>query len=249
MRAHVAFDKDGLGEAAPRPAQIDGVDAFGGGEFAVKKDKAVWPALRRACGGDVGVGFAVDRAVFKQRGRAAKDEVGRAFDGAVFVALAAVGAVGVERILIAEHAAVFKLAAIGLRRDRDRLANGPGGVFDDQVDRPEVVALDKQGRGVEGAVGAAFDLVEIIVPGDRHLAGGLGLEGQSAVPGMNSDLFLVHAGCDRDGDPLIGKRFGVVDRLLDGREVAAAIEGNADFGLVLSGGSSAARLQKKQTCH
>src|SRR5205823_3853396 len=110
---------------------------------------AVRLEIRRRGRGDPARAGAMNLAPLEKRGRAAEDEVGRAFDEAVLEILPP--AIDEYRVLPTEKTAALDGNAIAVDAERKRLAARPGRVFDREVRHREVVRIDREGRRAKRA--------------------------------------------------------------------------------------------------
>ena len=117
---HFAVHKNNGGILAPGTPKISFDAGFCPGDAAVVEDEAVRAFPRCAGRGDVAAGGAVDAAVFKPRRRAAKDEIARARDGAVFKILAS--AIEKNRVRKTHEAASAKHGSVAVNANRERMA-------------------------------------------------------------------------------------------------------------------------------
>ena len=112
VRAQPAIDENGLGVCAPRTSQIAFRNLLIGGKAAVSEHISVLLALQGGGSGHVTVFLRVYRTVFEIADARSENEVSGAFYVAVLVEIAldasvlAVASVGVERVLVAQQAAV-----------------------------------------------------------------------------------------------------------------------------------------------
>src|SRR5882724_1566266 len=120
MCVHPTINKDDAAVRPPGPSEIDALTCVRAGQATIEKHKPIClRIIQTPMRGDVALAFAVDRAVFKDRRAAAKDEIYVAFDVAIFVILPP--AVSKQRILPAQKPAVAKDNSIGVNVNGDCL--------------------------------------------------------------------------------------------------------------------------------
>src|SRR6185369_2562581 len=106
MRSQPTLNKNHARVRAPRPAKIDTITCVVPGETTtIENEPRVLFITRAVMCGYVPRTFAVDRAVFKDRRRSAKDEIDVTFDVAVFEKVTT--AVDKQRVLPTEEATIL----------------------------------------------------------------------------------------------------------------------------------------------
>src|SRR6185436_2412609 len=224
VRAQVRADERGGAVGAPGTAQPDGVrlHARRGRELSAEKDDAVRGAdvgVRRA--GRAAALDVADLAVLQHRGGAAEDVVRVALHVAVAEVLRAV--VRVQRVLVADEAAVQELLALAGRAQGDRLRPGAVAVLDGEVRGGEIVGADQHAGA---AAGAADRRADVAVAQDRARVAGAD-QAQVGAAG-DGQLLRVRAGLDVDADVRAAAAGDRIHRGLHGCELSAAVLRDGD---------------------
>lgn len=143
---HVATDKGGLRVGTPRTRKVNTRYTTIGGELAVVKQIPMRATF--GCRGCryVTVSLAVNPTSIEHCGRRAEDKIDGSLDVTRLVVLAALLAVGVQRILKAKEAAVLEECTVCIDKAGNSLPHGAGAVLKREVLGIEVGAIDVTSR-------------------------------------------------------------------------------------------------------
>ena len=233
--AKVAVHEEGVGVSTPGTTEIDFVNTLVGCQPAVVEDIAVLDVLRCGGGGDVGVDLTAYLATFEPGGGRSEDEVGGAFDIAVFEVQTGVLHAGIYRVLVAEEAAVDELQTVAFGVQSHCLSLSRRIVLDGDVAEGDVAAFNLDRIGAEGAhrlqllvVGPAYAWyldVGMVIVGDDGVVAVFSDNLNVGEPRGYDDLLFVDAFLDEDDFLVFHEGAAHLYGGVDGLELAGAVVG------------------------
>ena len=158
---------------------------------------------RRGSGGDVAVAEAVNTAVLKpSRGRT-KNEIHMAHNVTVVKILAP--AIEQDRVLPAEEPTVAEHRPVPVHAEGEGLPDRAGGILKREIFGGEIIRIDRGGRGLERANGAALGIGDAGVQVKRqHGVGGVVADQlEKSFFALEIDEFAIDAGGDVNHDGVL----------------------------------------------
>ena len=153
MAAEVAVHEEGVAIVAPRTAEVDLRGFTVGDETAVVEDVAIGLILGGGGSRHVGVDEALDGAAFEPRRGRTEDKIGGATDVAVLEEETGGSHACVDSVLMADKTAVDEHKTVAFGMEGHGLTQTGRVVLDGDVLQRDVVALNLQRVGTEGAHG------------------------------------------------------------------------------------------------
>jgi hypothetical protein len=165
----------------------------------------------------------VYRAVFKDRGRAAENEIDVALDVTVFEPLTP--AVYKQRVLPPEKAAIAKLSAVRIDEQSHRLRAGSERILKRHVFSAKLIGVNEGTEGesrisrLERTQSIGKNRLERIITAKRD----------EALARADADLLAIDTRLEVNHDSLTVVFRNVIDRFLDRTKVTRPIRGNNDL--------------------
>jgi len=163
---------------------------------------------------DIACAFAVDRAVFEDRGCSAKNVVDVTFDVTVFKQVTT--AIYKQRILPAKKATILKCRALGVDKQSDGLGTRAVRIFKRHVLSAEVVGVYESGKR-EPRIACLLRTQPV---GDNRFLRLVTTKSYEALARAYAHLLVVYAGFDLNHDGSVVVFGNVIDGLLNIRKIA-----------------------------